>query len=124
MFEVGGDISTACGSNFRRPKTVAWLWFSTTFNAKPFSHGMPSMTDDFTKYFHMKDNGSTAEQVYLEATRDEIDLISRIRLIRKVFSLSLGDAKDVFLRSEGLTTSRDEFQERLFIDAGDIEGND
>jgi hypothetical protein len=66
--------------------------------------------DDFSKYEKMRDAGASAEDVYREAARDGLDTITQIRLIRAVYSLSLGEAKDVFVRAEGLAESRNEFQ--------------
>ena len=71
------------------------------------------MKDDFSKYEGMRDSGSSAEQVYQEALRDGHDPISRIRLIRAVFSLSPHQAKEVFVRAEGEADSLDEFQGRI-----------
>ncbi len=68
------------------------------------------MKDDFSKYEKMRDVGASAEDVYREAARSGLDDITRIRLVRAVYSLSLAEAKDVFVRAEGLAESRDEFQ--------------
>lgn len=71
------------------------------------------MTDSFSKYEAMKQAGVVAEQVYLQAVRDNIDPITRIRLIRSVFSLSAREAKEVTIRAEGESESLDQFQEEL-----------
>ncbi len=76
----------------------------------PAAWGVIPVKDDFSKYETMRDAGASAEDVYLEAARDGLDNITQIRLIRAVYSLSLGEAKDVFVRAEGLAGSRDEFQ--------------
>jgi hypothetical protein len=73
----------------------------------------PVMHDDFSKYELMKAAGSTAEQVWLDAIRDKHDMIARIRLIRAVFSLSMVEAKEVWVRAEGLADSLEEHQERF-----------
>ncbi len=71
------------------------------------------MQDNFSKYQSMKDTGSSPVQVYQEAVRDGIDPITRIRLIRAVFSLSPGQAKEVIIRAEGEAESLDEYQEKI-----------
>ena len=71
------------------------------------------MNDDFLKYVLMTKLGSSAEQVYLEAARDTFDMITRIRLIRAVFSLSLVDAKEVWVKAEGLADSLEGHQEKF-----------
>jgi hypothetical protein len=71
------------------------------------------VSDDFSKYVAMKSAGSTAEQVYSQATRDGLDAITRIRLVRAVFSLSPGQAKEVALRADGVAQSLDEHQGKI-----------
>jgi len=71
------------------------------------------MHDDFSKYEAMRTAGLSAERVYQEAVRDGIDPITRIRLIRKVFTLSLGQAKDVILRAEGAAESSEQLQGKI-----------
>jgi hypothetical protein len=68
------------------------------------------LRDDFSKYQSMRDSGSSPEDVYCEATRDGLDTITRIRLIRSVYSLSPTQAKEVWVRAEGLAESLDEHQ--------------
>jgi hypothetical protein len=51
--------------------------------------------DDFDKYIRMRDQGTRPEQVYQTAKADGLDEITLIRLVRKVFNLSLGEAKRV-----------------------------
>lgn len=71
------------------------------------------MTDNFSKYELRRDSASTAEQVYQETVHDGIDAITRIRLIRAIFSLSPREAKEVMVRAEGLAESLDQYQERI-----------
>jgi hypothetical protein len=71
------------------------------------------MQDDFSKYELMKQSGASAEQVYLEAARDKIDNITRIRLVRKVFSLSLEEYKEVRVRAEKIADSLQQHQENM-----------
>jgi hypothetical protein len=49
--------------------------------------------DDFSKYEHLRAIGFTPKQVHLTAKADGFDEITSIRLLRRVFDLSLADAK-------------------------------
>lgn len=71
------------------------------------------MNDDFSKYEAMKRSGSSAEEVFLEAVQDRIDPITRIRLIRAVFCLTPGQAKEVVVRAEGEAESLDSHQANI-----------
>ena len=51
--------------------------------------------DDFTKYEALRERGSKPREVYDAARGDGLDLITSIRLLRKVFGLSLVDAKKI-----------------------------
>ncbi len=73
------------------------------------------MKEDFSKYKSMMDSGVSPENVYREAARDGLDTISRIRLIRSVYSLTPAQAKEVWVRAEGLAESLDEHQGQ-FVD--------
>ena len=44
------------------------------------------MADDFTKYEAMRRDGAMPEDVYRAAKEDGVDTITRIRLIRAVYS--------------------------------------
>jgi hypothetical protein len=69
--------------------------------------------DNFQKYEKMRDQGASAKQVYLTAKKDGLDPIALIRLLRKVFCLSLPEAKEVTVVSDGLAPSLVEYQERF-----------
>ena len=71
------------------------------------------MSDNFTKYETLRVAGSSAEEVYQTVQREGIDPITRIRLIRAVFSVSLGQAKEVIVRAEGRAPSLDKHQESI-----------
>lgn len=71
------------------------------------------MKDDFTKYESMRDAGTSPELVYQAAVQDGLDPITRVRLIRAVFCLSPGQAKEVIVRAEGLAASLDQHQENI-----------
>jgi hypothetical protein len=51
--------------------------------------------DDFTKYENLRNRGAQAREVYEIARADGLGLITLIRLLRKVFGLSLVEAKKV-----------------------------
>ena len=71
------------------------------------------MSDDFSRYEKMKGNDASPENVYREAVKDGVDPITRIRLIRAVFSLSPGQAKEVVVRAEGEAESLDQHQTKI-----------
>lgn len=71
------------------------------------------MNDDFSRYEALKVAGVSPEDVYRQATRDEVDAITRIRLIRSVYGLSPAQAKEVVARSNGDGQSLDEQQARI-----------
>ena len=71
------------------------------------------MSDDFIKYVSMKESGSTVDDVYRTAVNDQVDLITRIRLIRSVFLLSHSAAKEVVVRAGGDSQSLDEHQGKI-----------
>ena len=51
--------------------------------------------DDFTKYEALRGKGAKPRELYCVARADGLDLITSIRLLRKVFGLSLVDAKKI-----------------------------
>lgn len=71
------------------------------------------MTDDFTKYEAMRNSGVASEDVYRAAMQDGLDAITRIRLIRVIYSLSLTQAKEVIVRAEGQASSLDDYQSKI-----------
>jgi hypothetical protein len=75
------------------------------------------MQDDFSKYESLKSSGASAESVYREAINDGVDAITRIRMIRRVFSLSLRDAKEILVRIEYGAKSLEEHQEQFVSEA-------
>jgi hypothetical protein len=69
--------------------------------------------DDFSKYEKMRAAGATAEQVYLAAAKSGADFLYCIRLLRKLFGLSLVQAKEVIIVADGYAPSLSEYQERF-----------
>jgi hypothetical protein len=61
----------------------------------------------------MRKSGASPEDVYRSAEQDGVDAITRIRLIRAVYSLSLGQAKEVVVRADGRASSLDEHQAKI-----------
>jgi hypothetical protein len=51
--------------------------------------------NDFSKYAQMKDAGCSPGQVYSTAKADDLDEITIFRILRRVFNLSLAEAKEV-----------------------------
>jgi hypothetical protein len=69
--------------------------------------------DDFTKYEKLHDAGANSKQVYLAGKADGLDQITLVRLIRKLFNLSLAEAKETQLQAEEIAASLTDFQEIL-----------
>lgn len=69
--------------------------------------------DDFSKYEALRDAGASPKDVYRIAKADGFDAITLLRLLKKVFALSLPQAKEVTLIAEHTANSLDEFQEKL-----------
>ncbi len=55
--------------------------------------------NDFTKYTKLRDMGASAADVWVLAAHGGVDHVTRIRLIREVFSLSLVEAKAVSIKA-------------------------
>ena len=51
----------------------------------------------------MRDEGADAAAVCRRAGDDGVDPISRVRMVRAVFGLDLGEAKEVMIAVEGRT---------------------
>ncbi|MCI0455507.1 MAG: hypothetical protein L0Z62_00840 [Gemmataceae bacterium] len=58
--------------------------------------------DDFSQYAQMRDSGVSPRDVYLAAGADGLDDLTRLRLLRRVFGLSLKEAKQVSGAAEAL----------------------
>jgi hypothetical protein len=71
---------------------------------------------DSSKYEAMRDTGATPGQVYLTAIEDGLREIDCIIILRRVFDLSLIDAKEVTIVASGVASSLDEHQQRLAED--------
>jgi hypothetical protein len=80
------------------------------------------VNDDFSKYEQLKRGGASPEDVLLEAGRDGLDLITKIRLVRTVFSLDAAQAKNVLVRAEGWAASSDEHQANILRHLTDESG--
>lgn len=62
------------------------------------SHAMP---DDFETFREMQREGAGPTECAVVAKNAGLDLIPRIRMLREVFGLSLVDAKEAVVISEG-----------------------
>ena len=60
--------------------------------------------DDFSKYERLRDSGADPRQVHEAGKADGLDSITLIRLVRKVFNLSLAEAKKAIRVGEGFDT--------------------
>lgn len=73
--------------------------------------------DNFTKYEILRDRKITKEHIYLIAQADRLDNVTCIRMLRKVFKLSLVEAKEVTIVAEGYANSLREYQEKFILPA-------
>ncbi|MCU0547489.1 MAG: hypothetical protein MUE44_35900 [Oscillatoriaceae cyanobacterium Prado104] len=71
------------------------------------------MVDDFTKYERMEERDVKPEQVYLIAEADGLDFSTSIRMLRRVYNLSLIEAKEVSILSKSKADSLIKHQEKL-----------
>jgi hypothetical protein len=71
------------------------------------------MRDEFSRYETMRDTGSSLKDVYREAARDGLDAIALIRFVRSVYSLSLAQAKEVWVKAVGVAESLDSHEGRI-----------
>jgi hypothetical protein len=62
--------------------------------------------DDFSKYIAMRERGDSPRAVYAAAKADGFDEITLIRLIRRVFGLSLAQVKEVTGASDALNAGQ------------------
>lgn len=60
--------------------------------------------NEYSKYEKMRDEGASPKEVYLAAKADNYNPIELIKLLRRVFDLSLIQAKEITVVSEGLDT--------------------
>jgi len=66
--------------------------------------------DDFRKYKQMRDDGALPGGVYRAARNDGVDKVTLIRLLRRVFDLSLAQAKEVTIVASGRADALSEHQ--------------
>jgi hypothetical protein len=69
------------------------------------------MSDDFSRYEAMRDAGAEPVLVYRSAKADGLDPVTLIRLLRRVYHLSLVEAKEVSIIADDLAGSLTEYQE-------------
>ena len=65
------------------------------------------------KYHQMALSGAKPEDVYFEAKADSLKFLQIIKVLREVFGLSIAEAKEVTIVSEGQASSLSEYQEKL-----------
>ena len=74
------------------------------------------MTDNFSQYQRMRNDGSSAQDVYLTARANGCDWPTCLRLLRSVFDLDFIQAKEITVVANQLGTSLSEYQGK-FVDA-------
>ncbi|MBI1281909.1 MAG: WecB/TagA/CpsF family glycosyltransferase [Anaerolineaceae bacterium] len=69
--------------------------------------------NEYSKYEKMRDAGASPKEVYLAAKADKFKYAELIKLLRRVFDLSLVQAKEITVVSEGWADSLEKYQERF-----------
>jgi hypothetical protein len=69
--------------------------------------------DEFSKYESLREQGASPKDVYLTAKADGCDAITLLRVLRRLFALSIPQAKEVALIADHSANSLDEFQQKL-----------
>jgi hypothetical protein len=98
------------------PRVIAWRridYCSITTILFTILSGEIAMQDDFSKYQAMKASGASPQLVYLQAANDGIDTITMFRLLRTLFSLDLGEAKEIIVKGHGWAESLPEYQDKV-----------
>jgi hypothetical protein len=72
--------------------------------------------DDFTKYEQLHRQGVTQKKVYEIALADNLDPITLIRMMRKVFGLSLREVKEIKIAVLQPSDSLGEYQDQFLCD--------
>lgn len=60
---------------------------------------------------------ASPEEVFLAAKANGIGFIERLKLLRAVFGLSLVEAKEAWIRAEGLASTLSDYQEKFILPA-------
>ena len=73
-----------------------------------------NMKDDFSEYERMKENGISPQAAYLFSNAAGLESFAQIRMLRRVFRLSLDQAKEVTVTATDESVSLSEHQGKLF----------
>ncbi len=68
---------------------------------------------EHSKYETMREAGASPNEVYLAAKADNFELIERIKILRRVYGMSLEQAKEITVIGDGLADSLDPHQKSL-----------
>ena len=71
------------------------------------------MAVELTKYSALRDQGGTADEVYRQMRRDGVQAIAAIGPLRRLFDLSLIQAKEVLVRVDEHAASLNDYQGQL-----------
>jgi hypothetical protein len=71
------------------------------------------MSDDFSTFHAIKQRGESATGCARAARDAGLTFFERIRMLRAVFGVSITDAKEAIIITEGRWSSLDEYQEQL-----------
>lgn len=72
--------------------------------------------DDFAKYEQLRRQGATRNHVYEIALADNLDAVTLIRMMRRVFNLSLREVKETKLAVLQPGETLEQYQERFLQD--------
>ncbi len=73
--------------------------------------------DEFKEYKQMKENGADAKTAYLKSVENGLPNLVPIRMLRKVYGLSLYEAKEIIMCHETGAKSLSEYQEKFILPA-------
>jgi len=75
------------------------------------------MSPDFSKYEALRDTGLSPVEVSRRAAADGLGGLEIARVLKNVFHLTLLEAKEVWVKAEGIAESLNEYQERVILPA-------
>lgn len=72
---------------------------------------------DFDKYQKLKEEGKTAKETYLIAKKEGLNTLSYMKILCKVYHLSIAKAKEIIVCSDTGVKSLSEYQEKHILPA-------
>ncbi len=75
------------------------------------------MKNDWSKYSALRDSGLSPPVVWRHSQVDGLNWMESVRMIRRVFHLSLKEAKEVKLQAEGVALTLEDYQRDVILPA-------